>query len=211
MDTLRPLNYFTSPSFVRADLQAGVLRTRLGTRLVGIGEDFLRGFVAACEHETGPATVLILRRCGRRFGGRLAQRYEGELTSYLGRSLRDLSMGEFDALVRDLWRGSGLGDIHISWELGQYGFLAVKLVGSPMQDIGPKGHVADDMFCGVIEGFVGHFTASPLLCVQTGDARLGSKEGTTFILAGAELMPRIEPMVSDHAAHSAIVASLSSD
>ena len=211
MDPLRSLNYFSSPSFVQSDLKSGVLRTRLGTRLVGIGEDFLRGFVTACEHETGPATVLILRRCGRRFGARLAQRYEDELTRHFGRSVRDLSMGEFDVLVRDLWRGSGLGDIHISWEHGQYGFLPVKLVGSPMQDIGPKGHVADDMFCGVIEGFVGHFAAGALLCVQTGDVRLGSKEGTTFIVAGAELMPRIEPLVSDHAAHSAIVAALTSD
>lgn len=208
MDPLLPLNYFSSPAFLRCDLKAGVLRSRGGTRLVGISEDFLRGFVLACEHEAGPATVLILRRCGFRFGARLAMRYESELGHYLHCSLRDCTMGEFDVMVQDLWRGSGLGDIAIGWAYGRHGFLPVKLTDSPMQDIGPKGHVADDMFCGVIEGFVSHFAADSLTCTQTGDARLGSKAGTTFILAGTALRPRIEALVAKKVAHLDIVDEL---
>ncbi len=208
MDNFRPLNYFSSAAFLTTELKAGVLRSPGGARLVGVNEDFLRGFVLACEHEAGPATVLILRRCGRRFGSRLAERCEKELNGYLGRSLRDLTMSEFDVLVRDLWRGLGLGDIAIGWAHGQNGFLPVKLVGSPMQDIGPKGHVADDMFCGVIEGFIGHFAVATLTCIQTGDVRTGSKEGTTFVLVGPELQPRIEPLIGNKTAHSEIIAQL---
>jgi hypothetical protein len=208
METFRALNYFSSPAFLRADLKAGVLRSRGGTRLVGINEDFLRGFVIACEHETGPATILILRRCGRRFGERLARRCEHELSSYLGRGLRDCSMAEFDLLVQDLWRGCGLGDISIGWPSGQHGFLPVKLRNSPMQDIGAKGHVADDMFCGVIEGFIEHFAASSLRCVQTGDERLGNKEGTTFILTGPELQPRLAELLERKNSHAEITARL---
>lgn len=211
METLRPLNYFSSPAFLRCDLKAGVLRSRSGTRLVGISEDFLRGFVNACEHETGPATALILRRCGRRFGGRLATRCEAELASHLGRSLRDCTMGEFDLLVQDLWRGCGLGEISIGWSSGQYGYIPVKLADSPMQDIGAKGHVADDMFCGVIEGFVDHFAGGSLRCVQTGDLRLGSKEGTTFILAGPELQQRLEDLVERKLSHAEITARLGNE
>ena len=68
MEALRPLNYFSHPAFLQVDLKAGVLRSRGGARLIGVNEDFLRGFVLACEHEVGPATPLILRRCGQRFG-----------------------------------------------------------------------------------------------------------------------------------------------
>lgn len=211
METLRPLNYFTNARFLRCDLKAGVLRSQGGTRLIGINEDFLRGFVTACEHEAGPATALILRRCGRRFGVRLAARCERELSSYLGRSLRDCTMGEFDVMVQDLWRGCGLGDISIGWGFGQHGFIAVKLTNSPMQDIGAKGHVSDDMFCGIIEGFIEHFASGSLRCIQTGDVRLGSKDGTTFILIGAELQPRLEELVERKLSQAEIVARLSGE
>ena len=208
MEPLRPLRYFSSPAFLQADVKAGVLRSRGGTRLVGISTDFLRGFVTACEHETGPATPMILRRCGQFFGSRLGKRYEGELSRYLGQGLRDATMGEFDILIKDLWDGCGLGDLTIDWSAGAQGFLPVRLAHSPMQDIGPQGHVADDMFCGVIEGFVNHFSGDNLTCVQTGDARLGDKEGTTFVLAGAELLPRLQSLVKASTPHAQLVAQL---
>lgn len=208
MEPLRPLRYFSSPAFLQTDLKTGVLRSRGGTRLIGISADFLRGFVSACEHETGPATPLILRRCGQFFGRRLGKRYEGELTRYLGQGVRDITMGEFDILIKDLWEGSGLGELTIDWTAGHRGFLAAQLAHSPMQDIGPRGHVADDMFCGVLEGFLNHFSADSLTCVQTGDERLGNKGGTTFILAGAELVPRIQALVQAATPHSQLVAQL---
>lgn len=209
MDTLRPLNYFSNRNFLSCDLKSGVLRSRGGTRMIGVNDDFLRGFVLACEHETGPATALILRRCGQFFGQRLGRRFEQELGSYLASPLRDRPMQEFDLLLRDLWRGTGLGEITIDWASGQHGFLSVSLDGSPMQDIGPKGHVADDMFCGAVEGLFAHFTSGSLSCFQTGDARLGDKGGTTFILASPELLPRLQGLVAAKTPHAQIVAQLS--
>lgn len=208
-DNLRPLNYFTSPSYLRSDLRAGTLRSRGGTRLVGISEDFLRGFVLACEHETGPATSLVLRRCGTFFGSRLAVRCESELSAYLSRSLRDCTMSEFTLLLQDLWQGSGMGELRIDWSRGQHGFLAAKLVNSPMQDIGPKGHLADDLFEGIIEGFIGHFADGSLTCIQTGDLRLGDKDGTTFVLVSSDWVARVRELRREKTQHAQIVAQLS--
>jgi len=205
---LRPLNYFSSPQSVRGDLKSGVLRSRGGTRLIGVSEDFLRGFVVACEHEAGPATSLILRRCGQFFGTRLARRCEDEISAYLGRPLRDGSMTEFEVIVQDLWNGCGLGDLRIDWGRGSSGFLAVKLVNSPMQDIGPKGHIADDMFEGVIEGFVGHFAGDDFVCIQTGDVRMGDREGTTFVLVPRDRVPRVRTLLASKSPHSQVVAQL---
>ena len=208
MEALRPLNYFTSPAFLKTDLKAGVLRSRGGTRLVGISEDFLRGFVSACEHETGPAAPLVLRRCGEFFGRRLARRFEAELGQHAGVSLRDRSMAEFDVLVRDLWAGCGLGQLEVDWDSGQHGFLAIRLRDSPMQDIGPSGHVGDDMFAGSLCGFFSGFCDAEMRSVQTGDLRLGDREGTTFIVAATEVARRVEGMRANKQAHSAIVATL---
>jgi hypothetical protein len=208
-DSLRPLNYFSSPQYIKSDLRAGVLRSRGGTRLLGISEDFLRGFVVACEHETGPATALVLRRCGSFFGTRLARRSEAELQTYLSRSLRDCTMSEFGLLVADLWQASGMGELRVDWSRGQHGFLAAKLANSPMQDIGPKGHLADDLFEGIIEGFIGHFSDETLTCIQTGDLRLGDRDGTTFVLVPGDWAARVRSLRSDKLSHSQIVAHLS--
>ena len=208
MTERRDLNYFTSPHFLRFDVKSGVLRSRGGTRMIAVNEDFLRGFVAACEHETGPAASLVLRRCGEFFGRRLARRFEAELGQYAGVSLRDRNMVEFDALVRDLWDGCGLGRIEIDWDRGQHGFLPIRLSDSPMQDIGPSGHTGDDMFAGILCGFFSGFCDADMRSVQTGDLRLGDKEGTTFIVAIVEIVRRVEGMRANKQRHSEIVAAL---
>lgn len=208
MSEHRTLNYFTSPEFVKLDVKSGVIRSRGGTRMIAVNEDFLRGFVAACEHETGPAAALVLRRCGEFFGRRLARRFEAELGQFAGVSLRDRNMAEFDILVRDLWSGCGLGQLEIDWDRGQHGFLAIRLTDSPMQDIGPSGHVGDDMFAGILCGFFSGFCDAEMRSVQTGDLRLGDREGTTFVVAATEVARRVEGMKANKQLHSAIVAAL---
>lgn len=208
MTERRELNYFTHPSFMRLDVKAGVLRSRGGTRMLMINDDFLRGFVAACEHEAGPAASLVLRRCGEFFGARLARRFEAEIGQFAGVSVRDRPMVELDGLIRDLWRGCGLGVVEVDWTCGQFGFLAIRLADSPMQDIGPSGHVGDDMFCGIFGGFFGEFGDADMRCVQTGDARLGDRDGTTFIVAPFAVAKRIEGMRANRIRHAEIVAAL---
>ncbi|MBL9100633.1 MAG: hypothetical protein JNL82_06735 [Myxococcales bacterium] len=208
MSDQRSLQYFRRPDFPRLDVQAGVLRSRGGTRFVAVTEDFLRGFVAACEHEAGPAAALVLRRCGEFFGARLARRFEAELGQFAGQSLRDRTMAEFDELLRDLWRGCGYGDLQVDWTRGARGFLAIRLVDSPLQDIGPSGHVGDDIFCGLLAGFFNEFCDADVRCVQTGDARLGDRDGTTFIVAPFEIAKRVEGMRANKVRHSEIVETI---
>lgn len=206
------LNYFTHPSYVTLEGDAGVLRSRGGTRLLGISDDFLRGFVIACEDEAGSATPLLLRRCGSFYGQRLAERIERELLSFAGVPLHSRSMPEFGALIEDLWNGLGMGRITADYRHVQLGILPVKLQHSPMQDIGPKGHTADDLLCGIIEGFFRYFTGSDsnegLRAVQTGDHRMGDREGTSFILGFAEAAKQIEALVAQRLPHSEILKRL---
>ncbi|MEL6545828.1 MAG: hypothetical protein AAFQ82_14445 [Myxococcota bacterium] len=202
------LNYFTHPSFLDFDQKQGVLRTRGGTRLCVVNEDFLRGFVNAVEHETGQATPIILRRCGKFFGERLARRFETELTEFSGVSMRDRAMYEFSALVQDMWLGCGMGEITVQWEMGQHGFLPIVLQGDPMVEIDAGNQTMDDLFAGILEGFIGHFAGGELHCVQTGDERIGSADGTTFVVANQELAKKVEPLVKDKTTHSEIVRQL---
>lgn len=202
------LNYFTHPSFLSFDEKQGVLRSRGGTRLCMVSEDFLKGFVNAVEHETGQATPIILRRCGKFFGERLARRFETELTEFSGVSMRDRAMYEFSALIQDMWLGTGMGEIQVQWEMGQHGFLPVTLQGDPMVEINAGNQKMDDLFAGILEGFMGHFAGGSLVCVQTGDERQGSPDGTTFVVANEDVAKRVEPMVQQNTRHSDIVRQL---
>ena len=206
----RNLNYFTSPDYLHLAEASGVLQSRGGTRMRAVSEDFLPGFLSACEQEAGKAAPVILRSCGSFLGGHLARRFASELSRYAGISLRDRSMLELEGLLEDLWNGCGYGTLSIDWAKSSAGIIPVRLENSPMQDIGPQGHSSDDLFCGVFEGFIGYFAESGLRCIQTGDLRLGDKEGTTFILGFEDGIKRIQSLLAEKQTHSRIVERLSS-
>lgn len=203
------LNYFSHPSFLSFDSVKGILTSRGGTRLIGVSEDFLRGFVNACEYEAGDATRTILRSCGKFYGKRLANRVEDELGRFAGVPLRDRPMAHFEALLSDLFSSLGMGQIQIDFQAGRFGILPVSLQNSPMQDIGPKGHTADDLLAGILEGFFSVYAGEEIVCIQTGDLRLGSKEGTTFILAFQDNSKKVTELLAGKLTHSQIVSKLS--
>ena len=99
-------------------------------------------------------------------------------------------MAHFEALIMDLFSGLEWGQIQIDFATQEDTILPVSLQNSPMQDIGPKGHVADDLFCGLL-GLFPCFAGDDIVCIQTGDLRLGSKDGTTFLLAFPDQVKRV--------------------
>lgn len=202
----RNLNYFTHPAFLRLDAEAGVLRSRGGTRLVGVTEDLLRGLLSACERVKGDGAARVLRRCGAAFGARLGRRFEAELAQYSGLSVRDRPMGEFDALLTDLWHGAGLGHLAVDWAHAQSGHIPLRLKDCPLLSLG-TGAAADELATGLLEGFIGHFAEPGLRCVETGrPAEDGA--GTTFVLAFEEDAARVESLLSQGLPHAQIVARL---
>jgi predicted hydrocarbon binding protein len=204
----RRTDYFTSPGFVTLDSKTGVLRTRGGTRMLGVSEDFLRGFCVALEYEIGSSAPAVLQRCGEFFGQRLARRFESEIGQFSEMSIRDRTMVEFDALVVDMFSGCGMGALRVHWDLGRFGFLAIDLDSSPMQDIGPSGHVNDDMFAGTLLGFFGTFCDGPMRCLQTADYRRGDR-ATKFVVVPEASSEEISTMMGRGSKHDAIVAYLS--
>jgi len=200
-------NYFSNPAHTKFDVQRGVFETRAGSRLIAINEDWLRGFVAALEFEAGQATPAILQRCGEFFGKRLAQRFDTELSDYARVPLRDRTMNEFVRLLDDMWTSYGMGKLELDWSQAQ-SFVAIRLHSSPMQNIGPSGHVGDDLFCGILSGFFGHFSETAVDIVQTGDERLGDRDGTTFVLGSADAAQKARQLKNEGHRHRDIVEKL---
>jgi predicted hydrocarbon binding protein len=203
----RRTDYFTQGGFLDLDVRTGVIRSKGGTRMLGVSEDFLRGFVIALEAETGPAAPAVLRRCGEFFGQRLARRFEAELGQHAEISLRDRTMAELDALIEDMFMGCGLGSLTVRWDLGQHGVLAFDLEQSPMQDIGPSGHVGDDLLAGVLHGFFATFCDGPMRCIQTADLRRGDR-ATKFVLVAEAAANEVDQQLARGSKHDEVVAYL---
>ena len=203
----RGCGLFGRPDYLTFDVDAGVLRNRCENRLIAVNDLWLRGFVSALEHETAGAAPGILRRCGQVFGGRLAQRFESEVSQLGDVHLRDRTMNEFCVLLDDFWQASGMGELDIDWEHAER-FVSIRLVGSPMQDLGPSGHVGDDLFAGILTGFFEHFADTDIKLVQSGDQRLGDKDGTTFLLGSPEVIERARKLRQGKVRHGEIVKQL---
>lgn len=202
------LDLYTKPAVPKLDIGRGVLtRPATGARLLAIDETWLSGFVRAIQYETGDAASLVVRKTGRIFGGRLAQKLEAETASITHQALRSRPMVEFDFLIRDLFRGSGLGEPRLDWSYGKSGFIPVMLSHSPMGAARLEGSGTDPLVEGLIEGFIQNFASAPLEVVQT-QAGPEASEDLSFIAAYESLLPRIKQAKLDGRTHSEIVQSL---
>lgn len=201
MDLTRSLRYFSAPGFLKYDTTEGVLRSPAGTRLVVMNDDFLRGFLAALEYETGSSAPAVLKKCGRFYGERLARRFDRELTAHLGVALRDCAMFEFQALLGDMWATFGMGCIEVNWAVGSKGLLPIKLNELPFHTVNLKGRTRPDLIEGIIEGVFSAFISEPVSCVTTGV----ENDQATFILCAEGELDAIERMLASGTSHQRIV------
>lgn len=211
MDTaeLTALNYFSNPDTVGFNMETGVLQTARGTRLCAVNRDFLRGFVGACVHEAGPAAHEILLSCGRHFGQRLAARMEKELGEHAKRSVREFEMYQFDGVLREMWRAFGMGDIDFDWAAGrERGVIPVKLRHSPMLGVHIEDDRRDAMMAGLLEGFLNHFSASTLACVQTQVANGPDEFEQSFVLLQPADAAQVEGWQKAGQSHDQIIGRL---
>ena len=185
-----PLNYFGSPVVHPQRATGRCAAQPRWARLVGDQRRLSAWLRAGLRAQTGPATGLVLRRCGSFFGARLARRSEAELSVYLSRSLRATARRQSSPSwcrpVAEQRHGRAPHRLVARSVRLSFG----KLLNSPMGHRA-QGAPADDLFEGLIEGFLGHFTDESLTCIQTGDLRLGDKDGTTFVLVPPDLGARV--------------------
>ncbi|MBC7794589.1 MAG: hypothetical protein H7Z43_12870 [Clostridia bacterium] len=203
--TFPKLDVFSSPSYLTFDVRKGVLASRMGTRLCLLSEDFLNGFINACEYETGPAAPLVLRKCGRTFGARLARRFEDEASKEAGIAMRDRMMAELDELLRDFWGTYGLGALAIGWSQAARGVLPVSLKDSPMAR-GAGAARGDEIMTGMLEGFINHFGVASMRVVQT---RVAGADGLAeFVAVPESVEEKAKALVAEGASQATILQQL---
>jgi uncharacterized protein len=204
-----PGNYFATDTYVRGDLEMGLLENRQGDRLLALPETFIQAIYAGLEKETGQASRLVLFNCGRWWGKSFYTRFSEQITDYYGTPLSEMPMVEFLQSLQQCWITHGWGKIDLDQSYQHRGFLIVKIWNSPFAKLAPKvDHPVCHLEAGVLTSFFSKLTGRELHCVQTTCESLGA-DCNCFVVGLPKRLEPAETMVTN-LDHEAIMQQLCS-
>jgi predicted hydrocarbon binding protein len=204
-----PGNYFATETYVRGDVEMGILENRRGDRLLAIPETLIQGIYAGLAKETGQASRLVLFNCGRWWGKNFYTRFREEVTDYYGQALADMPMVEFLQCLQQCWITYGWGKLEFDPSYQQRGFVVVKTQNSPFANQAPPGSTFPACYleAGVLSAFFSQLTGKELHCVQTSCESLGA-DANRFLLGLLSRLKPVEVMVEQGQSHDAIMEQL---
>lgn len=203
-----PGNYFASDTYVRGDLELGILENRRGDRLLAIPETLIQGIYSGLQKETGQASRLVLFNCGRWWGKNFYSRFREELTDYYGTALADMPMVEFLQCLQQCWITYGWGKLELDQTYRNRGFLIIKTWNSPFAGHAPEGDLpVCSLEAGVLCSFFSQLTGRELHCVQTSCESLGA-DCNRFVIGLPQRLKPAEVMVESHLDHDSIMEKI---
>ncbi|MFO0807429.1 MAG: hypothetical protein U0746_02265 [Gemmataceae bacterium] len=151
-------NYFDEIAYIEADVSAGTLRTRGGTRVVALTSEFLHAMSSSLATECGPAAGRVLKAAGRAWGKRFAAQIEGVLGDYEAMPLREVSFGEFAGRLAAAFSHHGFGILTLDTAHTGIGVLTATITGSPEPP---------ELLAGFVAGVLSHFSGEDLDAMPT--------------------------------------------
>lgn len=203
-----PGNYFATDTYVRGDLEIGILENRRGDRLIALPDTLIQGIYAGLDKETGQAARLVLFNCGRWWGKNFYTRFREELTEYYGTSLADMAMVEFLQCLQQCWITYGWGKLELDQSYQSRGFLIIKTWNSPFATRSLKGDLpVCSLEAGVLCSFFSQLTGRELHSVQTSCESLAA-DCNRFVLGLTKRLKPAEVLVENGMEHEAIMQQL---
>lgn len=202
-----PGNYFAFETYVRGDLELGLLENRQGERLLAVPATLIQAIYAGLEKETGQASRLVLFNCGKWWGKCFYTRFCEQLASYYNTPVAAMSMADFLQALQQCWRCHGWGRIELDQTYQSWGFLVVNIWNSPYARLAPAGHhPVCHLEAGVLASFFSSLAGRELYCLQTTCESMGA-DYNRFILGLPHRLEPAETMVTN-LNHDAILQQL---
>lgn len=203
-----PGNYFAFNTYVRGDLELGLLENRRGDRILALPDTLVRAIYKGLEQETGQAARLVLFNCGRWWGKHFYVRFCEEIGEYYHQSLGQMEMIEFIQCLQQCWKTHGWGTLEIDADYSQQGFLLIRTTNSPFSHEAPQWErPVCYLEAGLLSIFFSQLTGRDLHCVQTSCQSLGA-DYNYFVLGLSDRLKGTEEMVDDKQDHETILRQL---
>jgi predicted hydrocarbon binding protein len=192
---------FYADGYCQTDVKRGVTRNRVGTRLLCLTTDFLVGFRRAIQDETGPSADLVFKTCGRKWGGFVAKRFDEEMAGFTGKSLRDLSLAQFQSHLVDMFAEHGWGKVRLDLTRHNQGLVVVSIEEPIYAAIAGKSDTpVESLTAGLLAGFFSAVFEQDLDCVQTRCVACGHTEATFLVALTSRLagVPNLQKSGKGH-------------
>lgn len=191
------------------DLREGVIWNPAKTRLCILSTDLLSGVYKGLVDEAGPGWHLIMNKCGRIWGARLAKRLDRECSLLLGKRIGDMELEQFLGFFKNYFVYHGWGALTLQVERSrETGFIEATLIDSIFTTIvDDTEQMADPMIAGILASFIGYLSGRELECVQTCCATKGS-DISRFIIGTSERLKTAEALVKTGKKHNELIESL---
>ncbi|MBD2101160.1 V4R domain-containing protein [Leptolyngbya sp. FACHB-261] len=207
-DNRAPGNYFAPASYIRGDLELGILENRRGDRLLALPETLVRSIYVGLERETGQASRLVLFNCGRWWGKNFFARFSEEVSDYYGVSLNEMEMALFLQCLRECWVAHGWGKLDFERSYEQRGFLVLTTTGSPFaEQMQNSTRMSCALEAGILSSFFSQLTGRSLHCVQTSCESIGAPTNH-FVVGLKERLAPVEAFLGEGLDHASIMARL---
>lgn len=201
-------NYFATKTYVRSDVELGLLENRSGSRLIAIPDTLIKALYAGLEQETGLAARLVLMNCGRWWGKNFYQRFSDELASHYGQPLASLPMADFLQSLQQCWVSHGWGRMDLDPTYGEQGLILVQTWNSPFAAQAPQmNRPVCFMDAGILAAFFSALTGQALSCVQLSCESLGA-DCNRFVVGLVERLDPAEALVEAQVDWETIVQGL---
>ncbi|WP_439621906.1 hypothetical protein [Gemmata sp.] len=183
------------PDYFRTDVATGVTRNPAGVRICALPTEFLLGFRDALVYECGKAYRRVMKGAGKKWGARLAARFDKEVTALYGTRLRDLPAGLVHTCLAESFAAHGYGVLRLDLSLCGDGILLADLADSVMPSlIRESDRPVDMLLAGALGVVFGHLSGESLDAVQTECPSMGA-ERSRFVIARADAVAAAEDWI----------------
>ncbi len=200
-----PSNFFDYNSYVKGDLEIGLLENRRGDRLIAIPDTLISSLYAGLAKETGQASRLVLFNCGKWWGKNFYTRFTESLEEYYAQSLAEMNMITFIQSLKECWITHGWGKFEFDPEYQAQGLILVKTYNSPyVRAIAGNKLPTGYLEAGILTSFFTRLTGRDLLAVQTTCESLDAS-CNTYVIGLPERLQIVDSFLAEGLTHETIL------
>ncbi|MDX1977374.1 MAG: V4R domain-containing protein [Pseudanabaenaceae cyanobacterium bins.68] len=204
-------NYFSYDTYLRGDLEIGILENRRGDRLLAIPDTLLSALYAGVEKETGQASRLVLVNCGKWWGKNFYKRFLDAVTDYYQATLSEMDMATFLGCLQECWKTHGWGRIDLDATHQKRGFLMLKTTNSPYaKPLETATRPSCYVEAGILTAFFANLTSRDLEAVQISCESLGA-DCNRFVLGLSDRLRSVDTLIEEGLDWQAIMQRLLTD
>ncbi len=201
-------NYFSPDTYLKGDIEFGLIESRSGSRLVALPEPFLEALLASLKHETGQSAGFVLFQCGYRWGKNFYRRFAAEVSEFYQKPLAQLEMVHFLQCLKQCWLTHGWGCLELSIDHYQQGLLVAQVQYSASAQVASsESEQSCHLEAGILSAFFSQLTGQELNCCQTSCESQGNTVNT-FIIGLAERLKPVNAWLLEGQDHETILSRL---